>query len=101
MELLCRQNIILVSLEIFYLYNWIVDNHRMLGVNRTLEILKTSYLNLQLGKLRSGDEAREAVCDRSDSGLIPGLPTPASVVFLFRSFSLSLLDKLTSYQTAA
>ena len=71
MKVLCRQNDILISsqLEIFYLDNWIIDNHRIFKVNRILEILKSKYLILQLGKVRSGDKARELVGGISDSGL--------------------------------
>lgn len=73
MKALCRQNDILISspLETFHLENWIIDNHRILKVNRLLEILKSKYLILQLGKVRSGDKARELVGDTSDSGLNP------------------------------
>lgn len=52
---------------------------------------------MQLGKLKPEDKTRELVGDRSNSGVISGLP----VVSLFHSLSLPLLGELTSYQTAA
>lgn len=57
----------------------------MFKVKRTLKILKSAYLIIQVGNLKPGDKARGLVGDRSDSGLSSGLPNQC----LYLSFPLT------------